>query len=209
MGNKNVRRQGSQSPVSCASTRGILDAQMPFQQPTACEGPAEDVPHPLVNGFEPDVLAGPADGDVHPLARPPHAPVGTDVADLETVGVLKWRQCIGQLTRRGCLAWGRGLPIERFRRAFEVKCLADAVKRVLLGTAGVRWRSGGVGVERTRPPLMAAVLLRFTELARCSWPSSCFSLSSFQGSSTISTWSQCPTALGVAVEYGSRSNQSG
>jgi hypothetical protein len=51
------------------------------------------VPHTLVNFLEPDVLAGTADGDVHPLAMPPNAPVGTDVADFETVGGLKWRPC--------------------------------------------------------------------------------------------------------------------
>jgi hypothetical protein len=77
---------------------------MPFQQPTACEGPAGDVPHTLGNRLEPDGLAGPADGDVNPLVIPPNAPVGTDVADCATVGVLKWRQCVRPLTRRGCLA---------------------------------------------------------------------------------------------------------
>jgi hypothetical protein len=77
---------------------------MPFTQPTAFEGPEGDVPHTLVNVFEPDVLAGTAAGDVNPLAMPPEAPVGTDVADFETVGVLKGRRCIGQLTRRGYLA---------------------------------------------------------------------------------------------------------
>ncbi len=61
---------------------------MPFKQPTALEGPEVDVPHTLVNLLEPDVLAGTADGDVNPLVIPPNAPVGTDVADFETVGVL-------------------------------------------------------------------------------------------------------------------------
>jgi hypothetical protein len=94
-----VRRHGSPSPVSFQSTIGIFDAPMPFQQPTACEGPEVDVPHTIVNCLEPDVLAGTADGDVHPLAIPPHAPVGTDVADCDTVEVLKWQQFTGQLTR--------------------------------------------------------------------------------------------------------------
>jgi hypothetical protein len=77
---------------------------MPFKQPTQFEGPEVDVLHSLINFFEPDVLAGTADGDVNPLAIPPNAPVGTDIADFETVGVLKWRQFMGQLTRRGCIA---------------------------------------------------------------------------------------------------------
>jgi hypothetical protein len=77
---------------------------MPLKQPTACEGPEGDVPPTLVNRLEPDVLAGTADGDVHPLVIPLYAPVGTDVADFETVGVLKWRQCVRPLTQRGCLA---------------------------------------------------------------------------------------------------------
>jgi hypothetical protein len=51
------------------------------------------------------------------------------------------------------------LHVERFMRAFEVKLLAEAVKLVLLGTAGLRWRAGGFGFERTMHPLMAAVLL--------------------------------------------------
>jgi hypothetical protein len=35
---------------------------------------------------------------------PPNAPVGTDVADFETGGVLRWRQFVRQLTRRGWIA---------------------------------------------------------------------------------------------------------
>jgi hypothetical protein len=99
-----VRRQGSPSPASCQSTLGIFDAPMPFKQSIECEGPEGDVPHTSVNLFEPDVRAGTADGDVTPRAIPPHVPVGTDVAAFETVGVLKGRQLIGQLTRRGGIA---------------------------------------------------------------------------------------------------------
>jgi hypothetical protein len=85
--------------VSFQSTIGIFDAQMPFKQPTEFEGPEVDVPHTIVNLLAPDVLAGTADGDVNPLAISPNAPVGTDVADFETVGVPKGRQFTGQLTR--------------------------------------------------------------------------------------------------------------
>ena len=77
---------------------------MPFKQPTAREGPAGDVPHTRLNFFEAAVLAGTAEGDVNPRTIPPKAPVGTDIADFETVGVLKWPQVLGQLTRRGGLA---------------------------------------------------------------------------------------------------------
>jgi hypothetical protein len=90
--------------VSFQSTIGIFDTPMPFKQPTEVEGCAVDVPPTLGNLLEPDGLAGPAAGDVHPLGIPPKAPVGTDGADFETVGVLKWRQLVRPLTRRGGLA---------------------------------------------------------------------------------------------------------
>jgi hypothetical protein len=99
-----VRRHGSQSPVSCQSPRGIFAAPVPCKQPTAWEGPEGDVPHPRVNRLEPDVLAGPAAGDVHPRVLPPTAPVGTAVADVDTVGVRKGWAVIGHLTRRGGIA---------------------------------------------------------------------------------------------------------
>jgi hypothetical protein len=85
--------------VSCEATIGIYDAPVSFEQPTEFEGPAVDVPHPISNLLEPDVLAGTADRDVHPLTTPPNAYVGTDVADFETVRVLKIATDLGKTCR--------------------------------------------------------------------------------------------------------------
>jgi hypothetical protein len=54
------------------------------------------------------------------------------------------------------------LHVERFMRAFDAKCLAEAVKLIRLGTAGFRWRARGFSVERPLPPLMTTVVLRLT-----------------------------------------------
>jgi hypothetical protein len=111
---------------------------MPCTQPTAGEGPAVVVPHPLGHRLAPNGLARTADGDVTPRVLPPKAPVGPDGAAVEPVGGLQWRPCVRPLPRRGGLACGRGWPGERCLRAGDVTRLAAAVTRVLGGPAGVR-----------------------------------------------------------------------
>ena len=57
IGNKIVRRHGSQSPVSLKSTIGILDAHGSCQQPAEFERADGDMPDAIVNVLEADIFA--------------------------------------------------------------------------------------------------------------------------------------------------------
>jgi hypothetical protein len=52
-----VRRQGSQSPVSCESPVGIFDAHMSFEQATEFEGSEVNIPDPIVDVLEADTCS--------------------------------------------------------------------------------------------------------------------------------------------------------
>jgi hypothetical protein len=50
-----VRRHGSQSPVSCESTRGIFNAHAAFEPPAACEWSEVDIPDAIIDFLEADI----------------------------------------------------------------------------------------------------------------------------------------------------------
>ena len=75
--------------MSCESTRGIFDSHVAFKQPTACEGPAGDMPDAIVDVLEAAIFPDAGDGNVDPLTVLTDATVGADVAHLEAVGILE------------------------------------------------------------------------------------------------------------------------
>jgi hypothetical protein len=52
-----VRRHGSQSAVSLASTIDLFDAPGSFEPPAKCERAEGDMPAALVDGVEADIVA--------------------------------------------------------------------------------------------------------------------------------------------------------
>jgi hypothetical protein len=99
--------------VSLESTIGVLDSQVSFQQSIQLERAAVDVPHASVDLVEADVCTSTGDRDVHPLAIPPNAPIGADVAYLEAVGVFKRRRKRSHTVERA----GQGQVAGRFARS--------------------------------------------------------------------------------------------
>src|SRR6266446_10605167 len=88
IGNKRVRGHGLhmsaiESPVL------VLNAHVPLAQTAEPQRPKVDVPDPVRNLLQAHVFTDADGGDVHPPAVPPNAPIGTDVADFEAIGVLE------------------------------------------------------------------------------------------------------------------------
>ena len=78
--------------MSFESTIGIFDAHVSFEQPAEFEWAEGDIPDAIIDFLETDIFPGAGGGDVDPLTVPPDAPIGTDVAHLEAVGILeRWR----------------------------------------------------------------------------------------------------------------------
>src|SRR5439155_5678848 len=96
---------------------------------------------------EANVFTGTNSRDIYPLLVPPYTAIGADVTHFETIGVLKGRNFRRQCTWRGYIERSRGLLIECFVRAFEVKFMAEAIEFALLSAAGVSWGYGRFGFE--------------------------------------------------------------
>src|SRR4029453_1399786 len=89
---------------------------------------------------------------------PPAATVGADRAYLEAVGVCKRGPRGGQRPGGGLIAGGGGVQVKRLRRPRIVARFTDVIDLPRLCAQVGRSRSGGVGVQGARPPLVAAVL---------------------------------------------------
>ena len=131
---------------------------MSFEPPAECEGAEGDIPEAVVAGLEVDVCADAGGADVAPWMVPPEAPVGTDIAPLEPVGVFQRWPSVGHRTGCGVGARGWGVPGERLVRALAVALLAEAITRALLSPPRARWRAGGGCLQRAVQALMAAML---------------------------------------------------
>lgn len=151
-----VRRQGAQAPASCASTTGLFNAQAAFEPSAECEGPAIDVPEARVACLKAALFAHAGGWTVAPVMVPPEARVGTDVAPLDTVGGVKRRPSVGQLTGCGGVACGWGVRGQRLVRALAVARRAAALQPELRSPPSTRGRAGGACLPRTRPALRAA-----------------------------------------------------
>jgi hypothetical protein len=62
---------------------------MTFEQPPEFEGAEVDIPDSIVDFLEADIFSNANMRDVDLLMVPPDAPIGTDVAHLEAVGVVE------------------------------------------------------------------------------------------------------------------------
>src|SRR6266550_6461325 len=92
---------------------------------------------------------------------PTDAPVSTHVAHLEAVGGLEWWQRVGHLPWGRFIAGGGGVHVECLVRTLMIARFTAVVELSLLGAKSCPRRSGGFGVQRARPALMTAILLRF------------------------------------------------
>jgi hypothetical protein len=148
--------------VSFQSTIGIFDAHMSFEQPTELEWAEIDMPDAIVDVLEADIFPGTGDGDVDPVAVPPDATVGADVAHLEAVGLRERGPCVGPLPGGGFRAGGGCAQSERFVRPLMVE-LGPEVMELPRWCAQVgAGRSGGFGFQGAMPPFVAAVRLGCT-----------------------------------------------
>ena len=91
---------------------------MPLEQAPQLERPEVDIPDPVVDLLQPDVLTDADGGHVDPAAVPPNATVGADVADFEAIGILERRDLRGYRPNRPGVARRRRLLIERLVGAF-------------------------------------------------------------------------------------------
>jgi len=88
------------------------------------------------------------DGDVDPLAVPPDATVGADVAHLEVIGMFERWQLGGHSPGGGFITCGGGAHVERLMWPLMVELFAEVVELWLLGVQIGAERSGGVGFQR-------------------------------------------------------------
>jgi hypothetical protein len=98
---------------------------------------------------------------------PTDAPVSTDVAHLEAVGVRERWQLVGPLPWGRCIAGGGGVHVECLVRTRMIARFTDVVELSRLGAKRCPRRSGGVGLQRALQALMTAMLwrcARFNEL---------------------------------------------
>src|SRR5437764_7648890 len=105
----------------------VLNPHAPLVQAAQLQRPEVDVPDPVVDFLQPDVLADADDRHVHPATIPPDPPIGADVPDPEAVRVLERRQPVGHRPRRGRVTRGRRLLVERLVRALVIELLAKTL----------------------------------------------------------------------------------
>src|SRR5215218_4750422 len=105
---------------------------MSFEQPTEFEWAEIDIPDAIVDFLEADIFPGTGDGDVDPLAVPPDATIGADVAHLEAVGIRERWQCVGHLPGGGFIAGGGCAHVERLMRPLMVELCTEVIELPLL-----------------------------------------------------------------------------
>src|SRR5207249_7244356 len=102
----------------------VLNPYAALVQAAKLQRPEVDVPDPIVDLLQPDVLADAEDRHVHPAAVPANAAVGANVPNLEAIRVLERWQPIGHRSERRRVARGRRLLVERLVRPLVVELLA-------------------------------------------------------------------------------------
>lgn len=111
---------------------GILDTQAAFVEAAEAQGTKVDVPEPVDNLLEANVLSDADGGHVHPAAIPANAAVSADVADFESIGILEGRQAGRHRARRRRVAGGRGLLVEGLMGALVVELGPKEIEAALL-----------------------------------------------------------------------------
>ena len=69
----------------------IFDSHVSLKESAEFERPEVDIPFPIVNFFQPDVLSDDGGGDIDPLTFPTNATIGTDVSHFEAIWIFKRR----------------------------------------------------------------------------------------------------------------------
>lgn len=138
----------------------VFNLQPAFIHATELERSKVDVPDPVVNFLEADVLAGEGVSDADPVLLPATAAVATDEAHLEVAGILDCREARWQPASRGLISRRRGVLAERFVGPFVVELLSELIEPHLLGLQIGRRRPGGLGFERLVHLFVSAVLVR-------------------------------------------------
>src|SRR6185369_13269206 len=93
MGNKKVRAHGLHFLLMPAQlSERVFDSHLLLDEASEFDRAKVDVPYPVVNLFEADVLAGAGDRDVHPIAVPADAAVVAHIARLEVRWIFQTRQ---------------------------------------------------------------------------------------------------------------------
>jgi hypothetical protein len=133
--------------VPVQSTIGIVDAPMAFEQPTALQRPAGDVPDAVVDGRETNIFADAGNRDVAPAPIPAEAASGADRPHLTAVRRRQGRPFRRPGAWRGCRAGRRRLPVKRFVRPLRVARLTAAMEAWRWAR---RWAAGGRVVSALR-----------------------------------------------------------
>ena len=133
---------------------------MAFKQAPELERAEVHGPDAVIDFFQAHVRPRADGGDIDPVVVPANAAVGTDVPDLEAIGVLQQGESLGHRAWRGRIG-GRGrLQIQGFVRPFGVELLAEAIEAPLLSGEAPRRRARGLGLQGAMHAFMAAILLR-------------------------------------------------
>ena len=69
----------------------VFDSHLLLDQASELDRAKVDVPYPIVNLFETDILAGAGDADVHPIAVPADTTIVAYAARLEAARAEHWR----------------------------------------------------------------------------------------------------------------------
>ena len=119
----------------------VLNAHLPFEQPSELERPEVDVPPAIVDLLKADLLAGASKTDIHPRAVPADAAVVAHIPLLEVRRVLQRREPFREGSRRRRVDARRSPHPAGFVRPLLVVFLAEAVAAALL-RAAARAREG-------------------------------------------------------------------
>src|SRR5262245_10257780 len=80
------------SHLSIEAPVGVFDLHLALKEPSELERAEVDVPHTVVDLFEPYVFANAGRGDIDPRLVPANAALGADIAHFEPIGIFDWRQ---------------------------------------------------------------------------------------------------------------------
>jgi len=122
-------------------------------------GAEVEIPEPIIDLFEADVLFAENMTDVDPGTVPTDAAVTADEPDFEVAGIIDRRDPSRERSRGGLIDRGRGFLPERFVRPLFVEGLPKSIERSLLSRAGGSCRPGGFGLQRSVHAFMTAILL--------------------------------------------------
>jgi hypothetical protein len=139
--------------------QSAIECQLLFVEAAKEERAEEDGPDTKVDFFEADVFFSQDVGDVEPVGVPADAAVSGDAADFEVGRIVDGRDGVGEGSRGGLVAGGRGVLVESLMRAEGIVFVEEVVKASLLSWEVFGGREGRFGFEGAVEAFVAAVLL--------------------------------------------------